>query len=156
MGRPKKPTELKIIQGSRDRDKEKGKDLMESETAPSVNEIDLDLLCVLGQKYFNSLYKKLHKADVLKETDIDNLIILADSYAQYWNAHIDVQENGYTVITKKGIVKNPSLTIKHQAFERIKTLQGQYGLTPATRPNIEKNGDGGNGEDPLGDALGFS
>jgi len=156
MGRHKKPKELKLIQGSRDRDKEAGKVVMKPSDVADIEEIDISILCEQGQKNFISLYKKLSAAQILLDTDIENLLILADSYAQYWSAHLDILKNGYTVITKKGIVKNPNLTIKHQAFERIKTLQGQYGLTPASRTNIEQIGNGENEDDPLGAALGFN
>lgn len=151
MGRPKKPTELKRIEGSRDRDKEKGKSIVEAIPLDELDVIDTSELCETAREYFFELHKKLNEARVLSITDIDALKILADSYAQYWEANHHIRSYGYTITTRKGVVKNPNLTIKHQAFERIKVLQGQFGLTPASRTNLEKIG-GPEEEDPL-DAI---
>lgn len=154
MGRPKKPTAIKAIQGSRDRDKEKGKTIVEAIEVPAEADIDTSELCEIGRTYFFDLWKKLSDAKVLSATDIDALKILADSYAQYWSANQSIKINGYTIITRKGVVKNPNLTIKHQAFERIKVLQGQFGLTPASRTNLEQIG-GPEEEDPLDKIFNF-
>lgn len=154
MGRPRKPTKIKEIQGSRDRDKEKGKQVVEALDLPLLAKIDTSELCDSAREYFFDLYEKLDQAKVLSSTDIEALKLLADSYAQYWEANSNIKLNGFTIITKKGVVKNPNLTIKHQAFERIKVLQGQFGMTPASRTNLEKIGDP-NEDDPLAAILGF-
>lgn len=51
-------------------------------------------------------------------------------------------------------IKNPSNTIKQQAWDRIKAMQGEFGLTPASRTKLVQGED--ENEDPMDNLLNFS
>ena len=139
VGRKRKPTAVKELQGSRDRHSEQGKEYVDALPVSPLDEINLDLLCDKGKANFIEIYNKLTRSKVLSDTDIEMLKILADAFAQFWDAHAEIQLEGYTFIGSKGVpVKNPYITIKAQAFDRIKSLMGEFGLTPSSRTKIEK------------------
>lgn len=75
---------------------------------------------------------------VLDELDIAALTIYATSYAMYQEAQTHINAHGSVVAGTTGTpIKNPYLTVQKEAWERIRPLLAEFGLTPSARARLQ-------------------
>jgi P27 family predicted phage terminase small subunit len=76
----------------------------------------------------------LSKLRVLSESDHAALVIYCTSYARYKQAERMLEEESCVVPGDKGIMKvNGWVSVQKQAFDRIRPLLSELGLTPCSR-----------------------
>lgn len=134
MARPKKPTELKILQGTNRKDRQ-------VEQEPEFEKLDHydppEDLDGLALKTWNSLMPLLVEASVLTAADLRALELYCVHYSNFKKAQQEVEENGYVVTSPQGsISKNPACTVVKEASSEMRALAGVLGLDPAARTRI--------------------
>lgn len=113
-----------------------------------------------AKKHFKRIAARLIKVRVFTENDVENLALWCAAYADIVEADKHIQQEGHVVKTY-GTVKddegnyvnvvigskaNPWVAILQKAWERLKSLNAEFGMTPASRTRIqalpeEKKGD---------------
>lgn len=80
----------------------------------------------------------LAKRCILGPEDLAALYLYATSYAQYRDATEHMQTEGAVVLSNTGIpIRNPWATIQNQAWDRIRPLLSELGLTPTARARLK-------------------
>lgn len=80
----------------------------------------------------------LSRQRVLTESDTAALMIYCTSYSQYREAQKAIQEHGTVVVSATGTpVRNPYLTVQNSAWDRIRPLLAEFGLTPTARARLQ-------------------
>ena len=131
-GRPRKPTALKLIHGSRDRHQNKFEPIpLGTAIAPSwINEAAVE--------EWNNLAPSLLAIGLLTEIDTQAFAVYCQSYAELIEAEDELLKLGKTQATKDGFMrKSPWLSVRDEAHKRMMQIGGQFGLTPASRTRIE-------------------
>lgn len=78
---------------------------------------------------------------VLSELDIAALTVYATSMAAYRQAQAHIDENGTVVIGTTGTpVVNPYMRVQKEAWDRIRPLFAEFGLTPSARARLKLAG----------------
>jgi len=142
-GRPKKPTELKILEGNRGK-----RPLPENEPkpAPITNQPDPpEWLNDPAKGMWQRLFPILQRINLITEADLESYTMLCQSYGKWVEHEKDIADNGdyYTYTNKAGAeneVERPAVKLAHKAYERYKSLCTEFGLTAASRARIETKG----------------
>lgn len=152
MPNPKKPTALKVIEGTLRPCRENKKEpklQVEKPTVPSW-------LSGKAKHAFQELSDVLVGMSVLTRADRKALELLCDAYGEYRDARADVRKNGHTYETldtsgNSVIKKNPAVDIAANAWKRVQSMLLQFGLTPAARSNVNSLDSNSDEKDPWSD-----
>ena len=132
MGRPRKPTALKLIHGSRDRHNNK------LEPMPTGVAEAPDWISEAASIHWNNLAPSLIAIGLLTEIDGQAFAVYCQSYAELIDAESELLRTGKTQTTKDGFARrSPWLSIRDEAHKRMQQIGGQFGFTPASRTKIE-------------------
>lgn len=138
IGRPKKPTHLKLVEGN------KGKRAInKSEPDPDyLNDLrPPSYLPEFAVSVWNDLAPKLRKAKLLTELDVESVVQLCISIAQYRHAtqklNLDFIRYG-----EKGQSLNQLMVAQSMAFKQANAIMQQFGMTPAARSRVVVNSQG--------------
>lgn len=141
MGRPRKPTVMKVLnntaQPCRLNEKEPITEPVTKMKAPSY-------LNGVAKKAFADLVK-LVGADgmnVLAESDKVAMAMLCDQYSIYREARKEVRSEGLT-FTSEGragtqIKARPEVAIMNAAWDRVGKMLTEFGCTPASRSKVDE------------------
>lgn len=136
MARNKKSENLKVIQGTDRRDRNKSVNLGSTElpTPP-------DSMTTAGEKVFEQLVSRLTELKTIHWTDDLSLAVAAESYVTYMKCCKVLSEKGetYTFTNSRGelsIKQRPELKIANDAFNRYFAIAKSYGLTAQSRVNL--------------------
>lgn len=134
MARPKKPTELKILQGTN----RKHRQVEQEPEFEKKEHYDPPLwLNQLARDSWVELVPILVNARVLTDADLRCLESYCVHYSNFINAQRQVNEEGYTLTSAGGaIVKNPACTVVKESSSEMRALAGVLGLDPAARTRI--------------------
>jgi len=141
MGRPRKPTELHVLNGNPSKKKDLGKN--EPKPAPVVSApkppswMNAD-----GKKMWKRQVPGLQRVGLLTEADLESFIVLCQSYGEWVEAEKDMKKNGkYCIYTNKAGAENeierPVVRVADKAYARYKSMCTEFGITPASRTRIE-------------------
>jgi P27 family predicted phage terminase small subunit len=84
----------------------------------------------------------LSRRRVLTEEDHAALLIYCEAWQQYLDASEQLAEHGTVVLSNTGTpIKNPYLTVQKQAFDRMRPLLSEFGLTPCARARLKQPDD---------------
>lgn len=118
-----------------------------------------DWLSETGRAYFADFAVDLVARQMLAACDVPALALLANAWADYESAVLDIAQHGASGKTAKGYeFPRPAVQLRNQAAGLILQLSTRFGLTPVdrlglgSRPNSKLPISGG--ADPLGDILG--
>jgi P27 family predicted phage terminase small subunit len=140
MGRPKLPTELKLLKGTLEKSR-----VLKDEMKPD-NIVNIpyppEWLGDVAKKEWYAITKELHKLKMLTNLDLSMLAVYCNEIQTY----IECQEM-IKIKTRVQIIKNPDGTLKSQnqsAYQRIANdsvmkaikIASEFGLTPASRTRI--------------------
>ncbi|MEO1896163.1 MAG: phage terminase small subunit P27 family [Methylococcales bacterium] len=133
MARPPLPTNLKIIKGTQRKDR-----LNKSEPKPKVNSLSKpDYLTPVASDYWDRIYPDLSDAKIISTLDYDALAMLCESYAYYRHALEELQTHGAVMTNRDGaLVRSPYLMVMQKAFEQLKSMLSEFGMSPASRTKI--------------------
>jgi P27 family predicted phage terminase small subunit len=135
-GRPRKPTHLKVLQGTFRKDRApkrepKPKVGAKPPTPPSY-------LGALARAEWRRLAPRLHKLGLLTEVDRSKFAMYSQAYARWQEAEKVITEQGMTFMTEKGyVVQRPEVAIALKQCKMAKELGGEFGLDPAARSRID-------------------
>jgi P27 family predicted phage terminase small subunit len=142
MGRPPKPTELKVLTGNPGK---RPLPINEPKPKPIVNQIDPPAwLNDHGVVTWRRLFPVLKNINLITEADIESFTMLCQSYGVWVESEIALKNGRTDTYTNKGNneneVEHPLSKIAQKAFERYKSLCTEFGLTPASRSRIQVTG----------------
>jgi P27 family predicted phage terminase small subunit len=90
-----------------------------------------------GQTLWRSMGKLLLDAGLLTHGDVIALEMLCLSYARMKKANREVLVEGEVLVSDNGgYYQNPWLSIANRAWEQVKGMLGEFGLTPAERTRV--------------------
>jgi len=142
----KKPTALKVLQGNPGR-----RPLPENEPVLKV-EIPRPPpnLSKEAKKHYRKVAKQLADCKVLTLLDGDALAIYCEAYARWSRAHDELTKDpDWIVYTEKGYpMTTPWLAISSKAFDQMRALLAEFGMTPASRTKVSTVGGDGKKDDP--------
>ena len=140
-GRPRKPTNLKVLSGTSRKDRTNPN---EPQTKPVAQMKAPAYLNPTAKKAFTELVK-LVGADgmnVLAEADRTALGMLCDQYSIYRTARKEVKSLGLTFesIGRNGIqIKaRPEVGIMNNAWDRVAKMLVEFGCTPSARSRVDE------------------
>ena len=133
MARPRKPSQLKVIQGNPGK-----RPLNKREPKPAANKPYMPReLSDGGRRVWRRLAGKLHAAGLLADIDADALAMYCELHARWTEAERAIQANGLTVMTPNGyLVQSPYVSIANRALADMRALLREFGMTPASRSAI--------------------
>ncbi len=140
MGRPNKPTALKVLQGNAGK---RGLNHLEPKPEPKRPRMPSHL-----SPKAKSAYKKvcdlLESMGVLTVADGMALEMMCDAYAEWRDLRkvIDTEGATYKTIGTSGdeIIKaRPEVAMASDAWKRVKAMASEFGLTAASRTKIQTN-----------------
>lgn len=140
-GRPRKPTKLKIIQGTDQPCRMNPDEPMPEEGRPKVR----GEMSQNTKAEYERLIEDIEKLGVLTEVDGLAIEICAQNLATYWDCIDILEKEGrtYTVQNKetgyKSVNKRPEIAIADAAQKNATSLLVQFGLTAASRPRVSTN-----------------
>lgn len=133
-GRPRKPQEQKILEGTdrHDRTLENTMTPPRPENLPTApKEMDAETAA-----NFNRMSEMLFNCRVLKVSDFEALVQLARSITTM-NTAFEEMNGNEVVKTKSGqLMRNPWTAVYNDAFTRFKEMASRFGLTPSDRQKI--------------------
>jgi len=143
IGRPRKPTSLKIIEGNRgkralSRDEPHPAPLSEPPMCPSH-------LAPEAREEWHRRAPELWQLGVLTSVDVPLFEAYCEAYARMRQAENvmrrmreeDPLTQGITVPNKDGVpVHNPVLVALHRAVNQVCSLASEFGMTPAGRSRV--------------------
>ena len=139
-GRKMKPTKLKILHGNPGKRK-----LPKNEPEPLPGTlVPPDWLKGEGLILWGELVPVLDEMGVLSTSDRFALAALCSAYDDYREAATIVEREGqvYTRTTAAGstsVAARPEIAIRNDAFRRMASMLGEFGLTPSSRTRVSAN-----------------
>ena len=133
MGRPNKPTALKVIAGT-----DQPCRVRNDEPMPDSDNIEMPLgMSEKATEYWDDLKKKLLDCKVL--TNIDNvaLAMLATSIAEMFEIQQKLDQSGVVVKGRHGYpVISPYFRAYNQKQEQVRRMLIEFGMTPSSRSRV--------------------
>ena len=144
-GPKKKPTALSIIQGNPGK-----RSLNKNEPKPKAGAPRCPVsLSEEAKKHWRIIVKQLAAAKIMTKLDSDALALYCEAYARWNDANQHLQKFGIVVKSPQGWpIQSPYLSISNRAFDQMKSMLGEFGMTPASRTKITTVDDNSKGGDP--------
>lgn len=144
-GPKKKPTALSIIQGNPGK-----RSLNKNEPKPKAGAPRCPVsLSDDAKKHWRTIVKQLAAAKIMTKLDSDALALYCEAYARWNDANQHLQKFGIVVKSPQGWpIQSPYLSISNRAFDQMKSMLGEFGMTPASRTKITTVDDNSKGGDP--------
>lgn len=145
MGRNAKPVMLQLLEGNKGKySKAQLQERMEREKSiqPKSDNIKPPTwLSPFAKRIFKRKAKELLEVDLMTNVDVEALARWCDAYDDYVECSKIIKEEGLMVeYTNKAAetnkVPHPLLTKKKAAHEQMKSLETEFGLTPAARAKL--------------------
>ena len=134
MGRPRKPTRLKLIHGSRDRHQNKLEPMPEGIAIAPAWLRDEALI------EWQRLAPELERIGILTMADEAEFAIYCQALAEFVEAEARLQKDGKTQTTKDGFErKSPWCSIRDESWKRLHQAASGFGLNPSARAKVEAN-----------------
>ena len=142
-GAKPKPTALKLLQGNPGK-----RPLNKNEPKPAVAIPDCpDHLSDMAKVHWHDVAGKLLAAKILTVIDGDALTMYCETYARWVDANDHIKKFGMVVKAPSGYpCQSPYLSISNKAFEQMKSILVEFGMTPSSRTKIataDTSNDGG-------------
>ncbi len=142
-GRPSKPLELKILQGTdrADRINNRSPQYTKIKRAPSVPIEFKKMKPIKYAKQAGQLWRRLcmmlAKVELLDEVNIDLIVLYVREVITYRQANEIIDKLGLLIEDeKKGLIPNPARRIATDAMKNIVATAREFGFTPSTRQKI--------------------
>lgn len=100
--------------------------------------------------------RTLHEMRVLTDADLQALALYCAAFERWRKAEEEIDNEGLVVptgTTGQGVKANPAVSIANMAWEQMRKILIEFGMTPSSRARVQA-GDGGGGEaDPFDELL---
>ena len=136
-GRPRKPTALKLLDGTFRKDRETP---IENQPTPSpVGKVQPpSVLGKVGLKFWHDHFELLKGLGLLTDPDVylfGQLCLAVESLA---SIDEDIKKHGLTYINKDGEIKRNPITIQRRDIAaEVHKLTARFGMTPADRSGMQ-------------------
>lgn len=112
-----------------------------------------DSLTPAAQECWEKVVTELDSKGILCRLDGPTLHRYCELWAAWAAATKSVDESGLTYSTEKGVVANPEVKMMREFHESLLKIEVQFGMTPASRPNIPKPKDKNESDDFVAQML---
>lgn len=103
-----------------------------------------------ARKYWKPMLRMLQDAKIVTNADVQALEALCIVYARWREANAQLEKTGLLVKTPNGYpAQSPYLAIANKAFDQMKAMLTEFGMTPSSRTRVrttESDGGGGAGD----------
>ena len=133
-GRPRKPAEVKLIQGTfrKHREPEQPPDVEPAENIDPPRHLD-----GLALQTWQWAAPLLRDARILSNSDMRALECYCLAYQTMRTAHADLEDRGNVLERETGVpLKNPSATVWKDAMAELRYYSAILGLDPASRGRL--------------------
>lgn len=133
-GRRPKPTALSLIDGNPGK-----RPLPKNEPRPAAAKPNAPAhLSAEAKKHWRTIIKQLHAAKIMTRLDADALAIYCEAYTRWIDANEKVRTDGMVITSPNGVpVLNPHLSICNKAFDQMRSMLIEFGMTPAARTKVQ-------------------
>ena len=141
-GKRPTPTNLKILRGNPGKRALPKDEPMPEAVCPDPPEV----LCPAAKKHWRVIVKQLYDANVMTTLDQDALMLLCSAYARWVEAGKALQKEGVIIKQKSHngeteyLKANPWLMIQQKAFDQMKAMLTEFGMTPSSRTRVKTVG----------------
>lgn len=134
MGRPRKPTELKLLQGNPGK-----RAIVKSVSCEAKSEAASTMeLSGYSLEYWRYLKPILEKTGVLTEADSTELTMLCQTWGKYREAFEQLQGEPFVVTSDKGApYQNPLVGVCNAYRDAVQKMLIQFGMTPVARSSVD-------------------
>lgn len=134
MSRKPTPTALKVVRGNPGK-----RPLNESEPSPKGEAEMPDWLTPAAAEHWPVVSKQLRDAGVLTSIDAHALAIYCEAFARWRQATDALERDGLIYTAKNGFPsQSPYLTIANTAFDQMRKMLVEFGMTPSSRSRVSK------------------
>jgi len=134
MARPRKPTNLKILQGTYRPDRANPNEPQPEICIPEAPEFLSDRALQEWQR----IAPILEKLGLLSQVDKMALAAYCAAVARLWQAEEQLKIEGLTVTNERGRrIKNPLVDVANAAAKQISLFASQFGMSPSTRSSVK-------------------
>lgn len=133
MARPRKPTNLKIIQGTYRPDRANPNEPKPEICSPEAPEF----LSEKALQEWQRIAPILEGLGLLSQVDKMALAAYCSAVARLWLAEEQLKTEGLTVTNERGRrIKNPLVDVANAAAKQISLFASQFGMSPSTRSGV--------------------
>lgn len=101
-----------------------------------------DHLDELALAEWERLTPELHRLGLVSRIDRGALACYCNAWSRWVRAEEHIREHGEIVQAPSGApIQNPWLSIANRAFDQLKTLAADFGMSPASRVGLKVDGD---------------
>lgn len=143
MGRPAKPTRLKVLQGARE-DR-----INRDEPVPVASVVKPERLSGVASDLWDELAPDLERKGVLTGWDVPAFAETCRWFGVYLSAMNRLEADGAIVEGSKGERKHPAFQVARDAWDKFAQMAGRFGLTPSERQRISVSEDARGTDDLL-------
>ena len=98
---------------------------------------------------WHQVVPELVRLDLVKAEDQATLATYCEAWADFVSATKTIQDEGYYIEARQGMLKHPAVGIKHQAMKEIRSIAAHFGLTPSTEQALARGGGDDDQENPF-------
>ena len=131
-GQPAVPTKLKLLRGNPGkRAIPKDEPLPEAvlPKAPAT-------LNATGKKQWGKVAKQLYDCGILTQVDTESLYLYCVAWQDWCAAGIKLKQQGMVIRGKGGPIINPYQRVSDVAFDKMRKLMSEFGMTPSSRTRV--------------------
>lgn len=139
-GPPKTPSHLQLVRGNPSKRSINKKEPKPPSGVPQTPKY----FDKRGRYWFKKIGEELNALGVMSQLDAKALELLIEAYVEYRHHCEILDSEGYTYNTTSmtgDIIKkaHPAAAMKSDAFKRIRSMLGEFGMTPAARTKVTIN-----------------
>lgn len=131
MGRPRKPTALKILEGAQPCRINRDEPRPPKGIGEPPGYLDDD-----ARKAWARIGRQLDDMGLLTVADADSVGLYCEAYSRWLEANKAVRKEGLTVTGRFGPKVNPNVQIADACHAQMVKLLTQFGMTPAARSSL--------------------
>ncbi len=130
-----KPRHLRIAEGTEGKGKSSPDEPM-PEVATEVPKPPYHL-CKSAKNHWNKTAPAIHAIGLLTKADEASFAMYCEAHARWVNAKMMIKRKGLIIKTRNGYpVQSPYLGIANTAFDQMRKMMGEFGMTPSSRAGM--------------------
>lgn len=131
------PTNLLKLRGAFDKHPERLKARQNELTLTVEAPEPPDFLSEQARPHWDSISDTLYKFGVMTALDVHALAAYCEVYARWLHANEQICKNGCVIPDEDGFPRSsPYLRVANDAFQQMRSLLTEFGLTPAARSRV--------------------
>lgn len=134
-GRKPVPTKLKVVRGTAQPCRTN-----QDEPKPANDHIKMPLgLSKRAKSQWRKVCRQLQDAEIITNVDTHALAMYCEAFARWAEANQEIERFGAVVKSPSGFpVQSPYLQIANKAFDQMKGMLIEFGMTPSSRTKVSR------------------